>query len=695
MPLGLKRLRKHLSSSRDLYIYSELFDDCNSDWHPSVVIPLPPVIDKVTASPAKCTGATTTAVETVPHQLLSTSTSIKTASLPSLPSLPPPWKLLRIPSFILVDDENDVDPDNDDDPDNNCSTCSPLSTTLATLTTATPSNSFLPESLAETDTLDDMFRLLERLDGRRSRNNSSLSISSSVGSKSHNKGIHKRSSSSNDDSDGQSLLPKVSLSQSYDTADTVEEDNDIETTTTVGSLQWFTPENTQSFSAAASAILQQQQQQQQRRGVTWADQQVPLQGGGIGKNKNNSSDKRLVTRYTWTPLPEQYLRLVILLLHPDSLTFEFVHAEFDTDITISVKQVLGQLSSLAVNPVLQQLEWTALVLRDTQREMINCMTLQEYALQEGSMLIAVPTGYAPKMVLQQAGFFLKDKVLRRVVRRAKLNGRSLRRLQGDVDPESNHEETAPQLDAVPVVEDDKPEEEISSSSSISPSSPLLAPTPFSLAFDASVVVSSLAFDASVVFVDVPSIQDDDFDDFWGRRESEDNAHRVPQSALADHVPAAFEHFIAANGNANGGKNNKAPFDSFTQDLVRLAPLQLPNDAVTGVVQPPKTLTTTTTTTTTPSSELEPAIAIAHNQGLADSSTTTATTNQKSPSALRDTSLMVHTGGCSFTERKATNEELSACSSADEEDSTFADDVLDASSPCLPGGGDKLRLIHSF
>jgi hypothetical protein len=659
MPLsiGLKRLRKHLTS-RQLYIYSELCDcDSDSDCYPSELIPSSPVIDTVAASPpTKCTGGITTPVENGS----TSTTSIKTASLPSLP---PPWKLLRIPSLILVDEnENDDDPDND--PDNTCSTSSPPPIPQ---TPTTPSNSFLPESLAETETLDEMFRLLERLDGRRSRN--SISVSSSVGSGSHK------------DDDGQSLLPKVSLSQSYDTADTEQEEDDIETTTTVGSVQWFTPENTQSFSAAASAILQ------QRKGVTWADQQVPSQSqSGSGKNKNNSSsDKRLVTRYTWTPLPEQYLRLVILLLHPESLTFEFVHAEYDTDITISVKQVLQQLSSLAANPILQKLEWTALCLRDTQREMINCMTLQEYSLQEGSMLIAVPTGYAPKIVLQQAGFFLKDKVLRRVVKRAKLTGRSLQRLQGDVDPESNSSK------------EDKPEEGTSSSipppqtlaAPVSADASVAAPAPSShaSAFDASVVVSSLAFDASVV-VDVPSIQDDDFRDFWGR-ESEDNAHRV-QSALADHVPAAFEHFIAANGDKDDNNNNKAPFDSFTGDLVRLAPLQLPKDAVMEVVQPPET--TKPTTTNTPSSELEAAVAIAHTGGHAESSTTTATTNQKSPSTLRDTALMVHTGGCSFTETKATGDDLSACSS--EEGSTF-DDVLDVSSPCLPGGGDKLRLVHSF
>jgi hypothetical protein len=567
MPLAirLKRLRRRHQSSRDLYIYSELCD--------SVLIPS--TVTASTASPAKTTGDT----PPLPSENSWTSTSKQS------------WKLLF--------NEND-----EDDLDNNCT---------SSRTTTTTSNSFLPESLAETKTLDQMFRLLERLDGRRSRN-------SSLG---RSRNSNSRNSNSNNNDDGHSLLPKVSLSQSYDTADTDVEDEEYmttETTTKVGSrstLLWFSPENTQTFSAAASAILQ-------RKGVTWADQQA----GGGGNNKNNSSsDKRLVTRYTYTPLPEQYVRVVILLLHPVELKFEFVHAEFDTDVRLTVSQVLKQLSSMATDPLLQELEWGALCLRDTQREMINCMTLQEYNLYDGSMLIAVPVDYAPRIVLQEAGFFLKDKVLRRVVRRAKMTGVSLQRLQADPESNNNNSEAdedeidAPQLPDVTTETEDKPEEGALSS-----------------------LPSSRSFDASVV-VNVPSIQDDDFDDFWGREDDRVHATTTTKAItsksqqLVDHMPAAFERFIAAD-------DEKTPFD-FTGDLVRLAPL--PTNSPVVQVQPPETATT-------PTSSSEPAVVI---------------------------------------ESKDTGEDLSACSSdQEEEDSTFAD-VLDGSGPCLSGRGDELRLIHSF
>jgi hypothetical protein len=377
-----------------------------------------------------------------------------------------------------------------------------------------------------------MLRLLERLDGRRSRNSSLGSSRSKSNSKSrnntrnnHNRNNHnhkKHNDDNDDDDDGRhSLHPKDSLSQSYDTADTdIEEEEYITetaltTTTTEGSrttLLWLSPENTQSFSAAASAILQ-------RKGVTWADQPTATTGGNSKNNSSSNSDKHLVTRYTYTPLPEQYLRIVILLLHPVEVQYEFVHAEYDTDVRLTVAQVLQQLGSMAVSPALQQLEWNALCLRDTQREMINCMTLQEYNLYDGSMLIAVPMDTAPKIVLEQAGFFLKDKVLRRMVRRAKMTGQSPQRLQAN--PESNNNCKSNSDTSDTDEDDDNSTPQLPSAEH--------APVPSSLSFDASVVVT------------VPSIQDDDFDDFWGRvDDDDDHVHATVTNTpatqkLADHT----------------------------------------------------------------------------------------------------------------------------------------------------------------
>jgi hypothetical protein len=632
---------KHLSS-RDLYIYSELSD---SDCRHSILIPS---IVTGTAYTGTATGGTPSSDEN--NSASSTSTIASLASV---------WKLLRIPSLILSDESEEK---NENDPGNSRSTKGIDRSSQSTTNTTTTSNSFLPESLAETETLDQMFRLLERLDGRRSRNYSWSSRSR------NSSGNNSRKNHNNDDDDDgrHSLLPKVALSQSYDTADTdVEEEEYTETslatTTTEGGRRtnslWFGPENTQTFSSAASAILQ-------HKGVTWADQ--PATGGGNGNNESNnnsSSDKRLVTRFTYTPLPEQYLRVVILLLHPVELKFEFVHAEYDTDVRLTVAQVLKQLSRMAVNPELQGLEWGALCLRDTHREMINCMTLQEYNLYDGSMLIAVPIDYAPRIILEQAGFFLTDKVLRRVVRRAKMTGQSPQRLQANPECNKICSNSSDTSDTDEDEDDDHSAPEVPQA-------------------DFASVLSSLSFDASFV-VNVPSIQDDDFDDFWSRVH-EDSIHATnAQTAttttsksrqLADHVPAAFERFFAA------ADEDRASFD-FTGDLVRLAPLPR-NPVVEVQVQPPESATTPSS-----SSSSEPAVESTHKRGHSEPSPTAsanATTSLESSSALGDTTVIVH----ATNETTATNEDLSACSPEQEEDaSTFAG-VLDVSS-------DKLRLVDSF
>jgi hypothetical protein len=660
MPLAIDvkrpRLRwKHLYlSSRDHYIYSELDDSDHDNLIPSIV------------TDTTYIGKTAYGTPTPPCENTLASTS--TSTTPS--SRSPPWKLLRLPSLILLD-ESEQESNNEDDPDSNRSTRTVIARSSPSNTRTLTSNSFLPESLAETKALDQMFRLLERLDGRRSRNSSLGSSSSSSKSRNNNSrnNNHKKNSNNNDDDDDDgrhSLLPKVSLSQSYDTADTeLEEEEYTDTLTTTTNMEggdqrrtnllWFGPENTQTFSAAASAILQ------RKKGVTWADDdQVRTTGGGSGNNDSSDSDKRLVTRYHYTPLPEQYHRVVILLLHPVELKFEFLHAEYDTDIRLTVRQVLQQLSSMAVNPGLKELEWGALCLRDTQREMINCMTLQEYNIYDGSMLIAVPMDYAPKIVLEQAGFFLTDKVLRRVVKRAKIKGQSPQRLQAhsaESTKSCNGSDTSDTSDT-----DDEDDD----------NSALELPSA-----DPASVPSSLSFDASVV-VKVPSIQDDDFDDFWGRVDEDDinfHATNTPTGTavatattgksrrLADHVPTAFERFFAA-----GDVEDRDPF-GFNEDLVRLAPLPT-NPVVEVQVEPSETVTTPSSS----SSSSEPAVVSTLERGHPDSSTTTATDN----ATTSQVSTSASAGG--FTETKATNEtiatneDLSACSPEQEEDASTSASV---------------------
>jgi hypothetical protein len=632
MTLGVraKRLRRRfVSSTRDPYDYAELICSDAEDYAltliPSTTAPSTPTAATVTTPAATTRTPTSPATTATPNQNANTgkllpgvsSTTATTTAATTSPSstalsLPLAWDLLRFPGLIL--DENEEEKDNEQEEQEKVEDTSYTAATTASTptnsstSTSTSAHTFLPETLAETQTLDQMFRLLERLDGRRSRNAISSLNNSDVD---NNNDIHI--------SNNARLLPKVSLqSQSFDTADTDVEEEETSTEVTTSSSSTETNKQAQ---AASTFLLE------RKKGITWADEQT-IQG------KRTSTE--LATLHTWTPLPEQYLRLVILLLHPDELKFEFVHAEYDTDDTrLTVSSVLRQLSGMATNATLKQLKWGALVMRETQQEMITCLTLQEYSLHDGSMLVAVPAGHVPRLVLQQACFFLTDKVLRRVVRRAKLTGRSLQRLQtttatttttnvikkapeeeeknndnDDENSSSSSSNPASELTTRLDLEECTPNKK--SESTAPPPQPPSSPLPLTAAAAA---VRWLSFDSSVTTVPPMSmsVQDHDFDDSWDRHAtsgiaattastsaatshaeladpvsagfdstkaafdfSRELATTTSHAELADQVPAAFENFFS-----NDSNNAKAAFDFF-QDLV-LPPL------------PPLPPTTATTT----------------------------------------------------------------------------------------------------
>lgn len=231
------------------------------------------------------------------------------------------------------------------------------------------------QTLEHTAQLDHMIRLLDRLDGRRS-----------VTFKKKKRGVIVASGE----------LHKVSQSQSFDSQDTEEDTrHDV---------------RKQPFEAL-------HQSPSITKRITWADECT------------DSPRRPLVTLHQWNLEPEACIRLVILLLHPIERKFEFVHCEYDNmepDNRVSVRDCLSQLASMASNPVLQNLHFTALCWND--KEMINCMTLQDFDLQEGELLVAIPEGHHPKEVLQQAANVLSNKGLQRMVRKAKLTGRALQRL---------------------------------------------------------------------------------------------------------------------------------------------------------------------------------------------------------------------------------------------------------------------------
>jgi hypothetical protein len=167
----------------------------------------------------------------------------------------------------------------------------------------------------------------------------------------------------------------------------------------------------------------------------------------------------LVTVHQLSYEEQANVRIVILILHIPTRKFEFVHVEYGTDADerLRISDVLKQLPRLISNRALRRLRFGALCWNGT--ELLNNMTLQDYALRDGDTLIAVtldaiqpstsersevlirtrtgvlvagqddvPMVVGRQRVLYEADQLLKNKRLRRAVRRAKLSGRALQRL---------------------------------------------------------------------------------------------------------------------------------------------------------------------------------------------------------------------------------------------------------------------------
>lgn len=156
--------------------------------------------------------------------------------------------------------------------------------------------------------------------------------------------------------------------------------------------------------------------QRPKKGIQWADQVA-------------DAKTPLVTVHSWEVPEDATLRIVCLLLHPTQRKFEFVHVEYDNcddEERVSVKDALSQIRSFATNPLLKKQRYKSLC--TNEQEMISILPLQNYNLQEGAMVVAVPKKFAIKEIRVQAAALLSNKVLARALRKAKTSGRALQRL---------------------------------------------------------------------------------------------------------------------------------------------------------------------------------------------------------------------------------------------------------------------------
>lgn len=150
---------------------------------------------------------------------------------------------------------------------------------------------------------------------------------------------------------------------------------------------------------------QEEQQSKMEKSVRWADQDVII-----------SIDS----------LPYVSTRVVILLLDLNERLFEFVQCEFDTDNRLTITDVLKQIPSFASIDYLAQQRFRTIC--RPNEEFLNMLTMQNYQIREGEILIASGGSARPKEVMAAASTLLEQKKLVRAVQKAKLSGRALQRL---------------------------------------------------------------------------------------------------------------------------------------------------------------------------------------------------------------------------------------------------------------------------
>ena len=155
---------------------------------------------------------------------------------------------------------------------------------------------------------------------------------------------------------------------------------------------------------------QEEQQSKMEKSVRWAD----------------VTGQELAQTISIDSLPYVSTRVVILLLDLNERLFEFVQCEFDTDNRLTVTDVLKQIPSFASIDYLAQQRFRTLC--RPNEEFLNMLTIQNYQIREGEILVASGGSARPKEVMAAASTLLEQKKLVRAVQKAKLSGRALQRL---------------------------------------------------------------------------------------------------------------------------------------------------------------------------------------------------------------------------------------------------------------------------
>mmetsp|Transcript_32026 Transcript_32026/g.66862 ORF Transcript_32026/g.66862 Transcript_32026/m.66862 type:complete len:706 (-) Transcript_32026:258-2375(-) len=162
--------------------------------------------------------------------------------------------------------------------------------------------------------------------------------------------------------------------------------------------------------------------------------------------------QKLSVRHEIEFLPPLNVRVVILMLNPAEKIFEFVQCEFQTDERLTVVDLLSQLPFMASMDALKKQKYTSLY--RGEREMVNIISIQDYDIAEGEILVAVAAGFNPKHSVAAAAALLLQRSLLRAVQKAKLSGRALQKLMSSEELAFILDGEDPGLPVSPLDDDD-------------------------------------------------------------------------------------------------------------------------------------------------------------------------------------------------------------------------------------------------
>ena len=190
-----------------------------------------------------------------------------------------------------------------------------------------------------------------------------------------------------------------------------------------------------------SELADHEQSVKRQRAIRWADHE----------------HKTFVVRHIVEILPHLNVRIVVLMLHPGEKIFEFVQCELQTDERLKVSDLLVQLPSMASMDSLKNQRYSALYRGD--REMVNILSIQDFDIVEGEILVAIASAANPKQSIAAAAALLQQRSLLRAVQRAKLSGRALQKLTSSAELEAVLEDAGTPNQEPKFDEDDESRDE--------------------------------------------------------------------------------------------------------------------------------------------------------------------------------------------------------------------------------------------